>query len=96
MKILIKAGCFVAFVLLTTLTWGCTAILFLASFLLGLLSKMLVPLAVLVMIFDAVKPGLALLAAAFLCSQYGMPLIAALLIGKISELRGNVKEVVLA
>lgn len=81
---------------LTALSIGCAIVVFLSTVLLGILSRILLPLSVLVMIFDAIKPGLALLAVALLCSRYGLPLAAAWLTGKVSGLRNCVIENVLA
>lgn len=95
MKIIAKAFGLLVFVLLTLAVWCCTAILVLSAVVLGFLSRLLFPVSVLVMIFDSLKPGLALLTAAFLCSPYGLPLAATWGIGKISSLRSWVSELAL-
>ena len=96
MRILKKTIGFVALALLTPVICGCTVVVFLSTIVLGVLSRILLPLSVLVMIFDAVKPGIALLAVAFLCSRYGLPLAAAWLTGKVGALQGCIMEAMLA
>lgn len=96
MRIVKKGVGFLLLVVLTVLSIDCAVAVFLSTVLLGILSRLLLPLSVLVMIFDAIKPGLALLAVALLCSRYGLPLAAAWLTGKVSALRNCVIENVLA
>ena len=96
MRIVKKGVGFLLLVVLTVLSIGCAVVIFLSTVLLGILSRLLLPLSVLVMIFDAIKPGLALLAVALLCSRYGLPLAAAWLTGRVSALRNCVIENVLA
>ena len=72
----------------------CTFIVWASSALLGLISGILLPLGLLVLVLDSWKTGLQMLAAAFLLSQYGLPMTAAYLLGKLMGAVADLKDFV--
>lgn len=91
-----RIGGFLLLCVLTLVVWVGTFLTATATGIMGLISGLLGTWGLLVLVTVSRSTGLQMLFAAFLLSQYGLPTVAALLLGVVNGLRNNLKEYVLA
>ena len=71
---------------LTVFVWLCMGVLYLSSFVLGLISTIVGLLGLAVLVTYSVQNGIILLVIAFLVSPAGLPIAAVWLLGKVQDL----------
>ena len=79
---------------LTVFVWLCMGVLYLSSFVLGLISTIVGLLGLAVLVTYSVQNGIILLVIAFLVSPMGLPMAAAWLVGKVQNLRYAIQDAV--
>ena len=95
MRLILKILVAPIIVVLTLFVWICSGLLYCSSFILGLAGTVLGILAVLVLLTGAVTNGfivLVVLVMAFLVSPFGIPMVAAWLLGKIQDFRYTIQD----
>ena len=94
MKIILKILFAPIIVVLTVVTWFLTFLVQASGTILGIGSALLVVLGVAVMILDNTKNGIIVIVIAFLVSPYGIPLLAAKLVGQLHRFRLWLKDTI--
>ena len=79
---------------LTVFVWLCMGVLYLSSFVLGLISTIVGLLGLAVLVTYSVQNGIILLVIAFLVSLAGLPIAAVWLLGKVQDLRFAIQDAV--
>ena len=92
MKFVLKILLAPVMIILAFLIWVCTLTLHISSVLLNVLSVLLVVVSIFSFIDHNVKTGLVELAAAFVLSPYGLPMLGAWLVAQLHLLRDWMKE----
>ena len=92
MKIILKILLAPVMVVVAFLIWLCTLALHISAVLLNVLSVLLVLVSIFSFIDHNVNTGLIELAAAFLLSPYGLPMLGAWLVAQLHLLRDWMKE----
>ena len=92
MRLILKILVAPIIVVLTLFVWICSGLLYCSSFILGLAGTVLGILAVLVLLTGAVTNGFIVLVMAFLVSPFGIPMVAAWLLGKIQDFRYTIQD----
>lgn len=92
MKFVLKILLAPIMIVLSFLIWLCTLTLHISAVLLNVLSVLLVLVSIFSFIDHNVKTGLIELAAAFLLSPYGLPMLGAWLVAQLHLLRDWMKE----
>ncbi len=94
MKIILKILFAPIIVVLAVVTWFLTFLVQASGALLGIISALLIVLGVAVMILDNTKNGIIVIVIAFLGSPYGIPLLAAKLVGQLHRFRLWLKDTI--
>lgn len=94
MKIILKILFAPIIVVLAVVTWFLTFLVQASGTILGIVSALLVVLGIAVMILDNTKNGIIVIVIAFLVSPYGIPLLAAKLVGQLHRLRLWLKDTI--
>ena len=81
-------------ILVLTLVWLCTGLIYISGLVLGLFSMVIALLGVAVLITYSPQNGVILLVMAFLISPMGLPLAAIWLLGKVQSLKFAIQELV--
>lgn len=92
MRLILKILVAPIIVVLTLFVWICSGLLYCSSFILGLAGTVLSILGALVLLTGAVTNGIIVLVMAFLVSPFGIPMVAAWLLGKIQDLRYAIQD----
>lgn len=92
MKFVLKILLAPVMIILAFLIWVCTLTLHISSVLLNVLSVLLVLVSIFSFIDHNVKTGLFELAAAFVLSPYGLPMLGTWLVAQLHLLRDWMKE----
>ena len=92
MKLLLKILVWPVTLMLSVFTSICLFLFSSAAFLLGLASTLLTALAVLVLLAGSPKNAAIVTVIAFLLSPYGLPLLAAQLIGGLASFNAAIKD----
>lgn len=79
---------------LALFTWVCFGLLYVSSFLFGLVSTVVALLGVAMLVTYSPQNGIILLVIAFLVSPLGLPMAAAWLVGKVQDLRYAIQDAV--
>lgn len=79
---------------LTVFVWLCIGVLYLSSFVLGIISTIVGLLGLAVLVTYSVQNGIILLVIAFLVSPAGLPTAAVWLLGKVQDLRLAIQNAV--
>ena len=79
---------------LTLFTWLCFGLLYVSSFIFGLVSTVVALLGIAVLVTYSPQNGVILLVIAFLVSPLGLPMAAAWLVGKVQDLRYAIQDAV--
>ena len=79
---------------LTLLTWVCFGLLYVSSFIFGLVSTVVALLGIAVLVTYSPQNGVILLVIAFLVSPLGLPMAAVWLVGKVQDLRYAIQDAV--
>ena len=79
---------------LTLFTWLCFWLLYVSSFIFGLVSTVVALLGIAVLVTYSPQNGVILLVIAFLVSPVGLPMAAAWLVGKVQDLRYVIQDAV--
>ena len=90
MKFLIKLVSTPVVILLTLIVWIFSAMLYISSYVFGLLSTIIGLLGFAVLVTYSAKNGCILFVLAFLISPLGLPMCAAWLLGKLQCLRYSI------
>lgn len=90
MKIISK----IIIVLLAVVTWFLTFLVHALGTILGIISALLVALGIAILILDNTKNGIIVNVIAFLVSPYGIPLLAATLVGQLYRFRLWLKDAI--
>ena len=77
---------------LAIMTWFLTFMVSLSGAILGIISAILGFFGVFILIADSTRYGIGLLILAFLVSPYGLPMLAAWLVGKLHGLRYAIQD----
>lgn len=77
---------------LAIITWFFTFMVSLSGAILGIFSAILGFFGVFILIVDSTRYGIGLLILAFLISPYGLPMLAAWLVGKLHGLRYAIQD----
>ena len=94
MKIILKILFAPIIVVLAVVTWFLTFLVQASGTILGIVSALLVVLGVAVMILDNTKNWIIVIVIAFLVSPYGIPLLAAKLVGQLHRFRLWLKDTI--
>lgn len=94
MKIILKILFAPIIIVLAVVTWFLTFLVQASGTILGIVSALLVVLGVAVMILDNTKNGIIVIVIAFLVSPYGIPLLAAKLVGQLHRFRLWLKDTI--
>ena len=81
-------------VVLTLFTWLCFWLLYVSSFIFGLVSTVVALLGIAVLVTYSPQNGVILLVIAFLVSPLGLPMAAVWLVGKVQDLRYAIQDAV--
>ena len=92
MKLLLKILVWPVTVALSVFTSICLFLFSRAAFLLGLASTLLTALALLVLLAGSLKNAAIVTVIAFLISPYGLPMVAARLIGGVASVNAAIKD----
>ena len=92
MKLLLKILVWPVTVVLSVFTSVCLFLFSRAAFLLGLASTLLTALALLVLLAGSPKNAAIVTVIAFLISPYGLPMVAARLIGGVASVNAAIKD----
>ena len=79
---------------LTLFTWLCFWLLYVSSFIFGLVSTVVALLGLVVLVTYSRRYGVLLLVFAFLVSPLGLPMAAVWLVGKVQDLRYAIQDAV--
>ena len=79
---------------LTLFTWLCFGLLYVSSFIFGLVSTVVALLGIAVLVTYSPQNGVILLVIAFLVSPLGLPMAAAWLVGKVQDLQYAIQDAV--
>lgn len=79
---------------LTVFVWLCIGVLYLSSFVLGIISTIVGLLGLAVLVTYSVQNGIILLVIAFLVSPAGLPTAAVWMLGKVQDLRLAIQNAV--
>ena len=79
---------------LTLFTWLCFWLLYVSSFIFGLVSTVVALLGIAVLVTYSPQNGVILLVIAFLVSPLGLPMAAVWLVGKVQDLRYAIQDAV--
>lgn len=94
MKIILKILFAPIIIVLAIVTWFLTFLMQVSGTILGIASALLVVLGVAVMLLDNTKNGIIVIVIAFLVSPYGIPLLAAKLVGQLHRFRLWLKDTI--
>ena len=94
MKIILKILFAPIIIVLAVVTWFLTFLVQASGTILGIVSALLVVLGIVVMILDNTKNGIIVIVIAFLVSPYGIPLLAAKLVGQLHRFRLWLKDAI--
>ena len=94
MRFLLKLLAAPIVLMLTLFVWFCIGVLYLSSFVLGIISTIIGLLGLAVLVTYSVQNGIILLVIAFLVSPGGLPMAAAWLLGKVQDLRYMIQDAV--
>ena len=94
MRFLLKLLAAPIVLMLTLFVWFCIGVLYLSSFVLGIISTIIGLLGLAVLVTYSVQNGIILLVIAFLVSPVGLPMAAAWLLGKVQDLRYMIQDAV--
>ncbi len=94
MKIILKILFAPIIALLAVVTWFLTFLLHVSGVILGIACVLLAIFGIASIILDSAKNGIIILVIAFLVSPYGLPLLAANLIGLLHGFRLWIKNVI--
>ena len=94
MKIILKILFAPIIIVLAVVTWFLTFLVQASGTILGIVSALLVVLGIAVMILDNTKNGIIVIVIAFLVSPYGIPLLAAKLVGQLHKFRLWLKDTI--
>ena len=94
MKIILKILFAPIIVVLAVVTWFLTFLMQVSGTILGIVSALLVVLGVAVMILDNTRNGIIVIVIAFMVSPYGIPLLAAKLVGQLHRFRLWLKDTI--
>lgn len=94
MKIILKILFAPIIIVLAVVTWFLTFLVQVSGTILGIVSALLVVLGIVVMILDNTKNGIIVIVIAFLVSPYGIPLLAAKLVGQLHRFRLWLKDTI--
>ena len=94
MRFLLKLLAAPAVLSLSVFVWLCMRVLYLSSFVLGLISTIVGLLGLAVLVTYSVQNGIILLVIAFLVSPAGLPIAAVWLVGKVQDLRFAIQDAV--
>ena len=94
MRFLLKLLAAPAVLSLSVFVWLCMRVLYLSSFVLGLISTIVGLLGLAVLVTYSVQNGVILLIIAFLVSPAGLPIAAVWLLGKVQDLRYAIQDAV--
>ena len=94
MKINLKILFAPIIVVLAVVTWFLTFLVQASGTILGIVSALLAVLGVAVMILDNTRNGILVIVIAFMVSPYGIPLLAAKLVGHLHRLRLWLKDTI--
>ena len=94
MRLLLKLLAAPVVLALTLFVWFCMGVLYLSSFVLGIVSTIVGLLGLAVLVTYSVQNGVILLVIAFLVSPLGLPMAAAWLVGKVQDLRYAIQDAV--
>lgn len=94
MRFLLKLLAAPAVLSLSVFVWLCMRVLYLSSFVLGLISTIVGLLWLAVLVTYSVQNGVILLIIAFLVSPAGLPIAAVWLLGKVQDLRYAIQDAV--
>ena len=75
-------------------TWLCFGLLYVSSFIFGLVSTVVALLGIAVLVTYSPQNGVILLVIAFLVSPLGLPMAAVWLVGKVQDLRYAIQDAV--
>ena len=92
MKLLLKILVWPVTLVLSVFTSICLFLFSRAAFLLGLASTLLTALALLVLLAGSLKNAAIVTVIAFLISPYGLPMLAARLIGGVASVNAAIKD----
>ena len=92
MRFLLKILFAPVIAVLAIMTWFLTFMVSLSGAILGIISAILGFIGVLILIADSTRYGIGLLILAFLVSPYGLPMLAAWLVGKLHGLRYAIQD----
>ena len=92
MKLLLKILVWPVTLVLSVFTSVCLFLFSRATFLLGLASSVLTTLAILVLLAGSPKNAAIVTVIAFLISPYGLPMLAARLIGGLASVNAAIKD----
>ena len=92
MKLLLKILVWPVTLALSVFTSVCLFLFSRAAFLLGLASTLLSALALLVLLAGSPKNAVIVMVIAFLISPYGLPMLAARLIGGVASVNAAIKD----
>ena len=94
MRLLLKLLAAPVVLALTLFVWLCMGVLYLSSFMLGIVSTIVGLLGLAVLVTYSVQNGVILLVIAFLVNPLGLPMAAAWLVGKVQDLRFAIQDAV--
>lgn len=94
MRFLLKLLAAPAVLSLSVFVWLCMRVLYLSSFVLGLISTIVGLLGLAVLVAYSVQNGVILLIIAFLVSPAGLPIAAVWLLGKVQDLQYAIQDAV--
>lgn len=94
MRFLLKLLAAPAVLSLSVFVWLCMRVLYLSSFVLGLISTIVGLLGLAVLVTYSVQNGVILLIIAFLVSPAGLPIAAVWLLGKVQDLQYAIQDAV--
>ncbi len=92
MKIILKILAAPIVLVLTSLVWICSALLYCSAFLFGLAATVIALLGVAVLVTYSLKNGIILFIIAFLVSPMGLPMFAAWILGMVQDLRYAIQD----
>ena len=94
MKLILKILFAPVIILLAVVTWFLTFLVQASGTILGIISALLVVLGIAILILDNTKNGIIVIVIAFLVSPYGIPLLAAKLVGQLHRFRLWLKDTI--
>ena len=92
MRILLKIICALVIAVLAIIAWFFAFILNLSAFVFGLAGTVFGILGAIILFTDSVMNGVIVLVIAFLVSPFGLPMLAAWLVGGIQQLRFAIQD----